>query len=94
VEMEAFIRWLALDREQVRNYRRDPVGFLTGGRVSEPVRAALTKAGVEAVLARVRDMAEALHGPPDSWAPSSFNRDPSATGYGRRPAGGAQGDQC
>lgn len=91
VELEAFIRWLALDREQVRNYRRDPAGFLAAARLSERVRTALTAVGVEAVLTRVQEMSDSLHAPPppDAWGPSTFNRDPSVTGFGRRPQGGA-----
>jgi hypothetical protein len=86
-ELEAFIRWLALAPEQIRDYRRDPATFLAASPLSEAARAALTTAGVDAVLEELRTIAEGIYESPASWQQSSFNRDRTATGYGRKPAG-------
>jgi hypothetical protein len=84
VELEAFIRWLALSPEQARNYLQNPEAVLAGAGVSEPVRAALLAAGTEAVRQRVRAKADSIYEAPESFKPSSFNRDTSVSGYGRK----------
>ena len=86
VEFQAFIRWLALNPELVRSYRRDPEAVLAGARLSEPVRAVLAAAGTETILACLKEMADSIFEAPESWTPGTFTRDPSATGYGRKPA--------
>ncbi|HEU5004339.1 MAG TPA: alpha/beta fold hydrolase [Actinomycetota bacterium] len=86
VELEAFIRWLALDPEQTRKYLRDPESVLDGARLTDRVRATLRAAGPQAVLEAARAKAETIYEAPESWKPSTFNRDISAGGYGRKPA--------
>lgn len=62
-----------------------PGGVPCRASVTEAVRAALHTAGPQAVLASVHAMAESIYEAPESWKPSSFTRDATATGYGRRP---------
>ncbi|MGH2719691.1 MAG: hypothetical protein ACRDJU_14095, partial [Actinomycetota bacterium] len=87
IELEAFLRWLALNPEQLRAFLRNPEVTLQEAGTSEPVRAVLRAAGPQAVLDQVRAKAGSIHDAPESWVPSTFNRDTSVGGYGRKPAG-------
>ena len=84
-EVEAFIRFLAMNPHKTDDYLRDPQGFMDATQVSPPAQAVLSAMGPDNLLLMIKNMAEKVLHQPDS---GTYGRDETVQGFGaRRPAG-------
>ena len=83
-EVEAFIRWLAMNPHKLDDYKRNPSGFLDGANLGEEARAALEAWGPESVARGVQIKAEEIYSAPEAARPTTYGRDENAKGFGAR----------
>ena len=83
-EIEAFIRWLAMNPHKLDDYKANPPAFLDAAHLGEEARATLEAWGPESVARGVALKAEEIYSAPESASPSTYGRDESARGFGAR----------
>jgi hypothetical protein len=83
-EVEAFIRFLAMNPHKTDDYLRDPQDFMDATQVSPPAQAVLSAMGPNNLLAMIKGLAEKVLAEPDS---GTYGRDDTVQGFGaRRPS--------
>ena len=79
LEVEAFVRWLAMSPHKLDAYAADPEGFLEAANVGAEARTLIKAYGVEGLRSVVRDTAGQIFADPDAGI---LRRDDSVRGYG------------
>lgn len=83
-EIEAFIRFLAMNPHKTDYYLQDPQQFMDATQVSPQAQAVLSAMGPDNLLALIKQVAEKVLQEPDS---GTFGRDETVQGFGaRRPS--------
>jgi hypothetical protein len=83
-EVEAFIRWLAMNPHKLDDYKRNPSAFLAAANLGEEARAALEAWGPDSVARGVQIKAEEIYSAPEAAMPTTYGRDENAKGFGAR----------
>jgi hypothetical protein len=84
-EVEAFIRWLAMNPHKLEDYQKNPSAFLDAANLGEDARATLEAWGPESVARGVHIKAEEIYSAPEAAAPNSYGRNENVKGFGTRP---------
>jgi hypothetical protein len=83
-EVEAFIRWLAMNPHKLADYKANPTAFLNAANLGEDARATLEGWGPESVARGVMLKAEEIYSAPEAASPNTYGRDESAKGFGAK----------
>ncbi|GAC1363573.1 MAG: hypothetical protein NVSMB32_05300 [Actinomycetota bacterium] len=81
-EVEAFVRYLAMNPHKLELYARDPEDFLVATNVGGEASATIREMGVEGVRQVVKTVAEAIYADPEAGV---LRRDETVRGFGARP---------
>ena len=83
-EVEAFIRWLAMNPHKLEDYKANPTAFLDAANLGEDARATLEGWGPDSVARGVTLKAEEIYSSPEAASPNTYGRDESAKGFGAK----------
>lgn len=83
-EVEAFVRWLAMNPHKLEEYMKNPGAFLDAANVGDEARAAIVGAGPGAIRRAVSAKSEEIYSGPEATAPNTYGRDETATGFGAK----------
>lgn len=83
-ELEAFIRYLAMNPQKLADYRANPTSFLDAANLGPEARASLDAWGPESVARGVQKKAEEILADPESANPMTYGRDESVRGFGAK----------
>jgi len=83
-EVEAFIRFVALNPHKLEAYLKAPRAFLDAMGVGDEARAVLESYGPDGVRRAARAKADEVYNAPEAAAPNTYGRDESAKGFGSK----------
>jgi hypothetical protein len=83
-EVEAFIRYLAMNPNKLADYKQNPSAFLDAANLGDDARTALEAWGPESVARGVQIKAEEIYSAPEAGRPTTYGRDENARGFGAR----------
>jgi hypothetical protein len=83
-EIEAFIRWLAMNPHKLEDYKSNPAAFLDAANLGDDARASLEAWGPESVARGVQAKAEEIHADPESASPMTYGRNENVKGFGAK----------
>jgi hypothetical protein len=83
-ELEAFIRYLAMNPHKLEDYKHNPSSFLDAANLGAEARASLEAWGTDSVAKGVRKKAEEIYGDPESARPTTYGRDETVKGFGAK----------
>lgn len=87
LEVDAFVRWLAMSPHKLDAFAADPDSFLEEANVGPEARRLIRAYGVEGLRSLVRDTASRIFADPEAGI---VRRDDSVPGFGSRQPGAGE----
>jgi len=83
-EVEAFIRWLAMNPHKMEDYMMNPDAFLAATNLGDEAGETIRTLGPSAIRRAVNEMAEEVYSSPEAAMPNTYGRDETVRGFGAK----------